>query len=201
MDFQFENYKLLRAASYSKVTRVSYNRLIELIENLSSDFFGKFPSIRILEATGELDRFEWFVTSVRGLDKLILTNTLLGQTFLDNLPDIKDRLLCLRIVAEFKPNLNFDFTLRFQKLFCFKTNQQFEGSFDLATKAFHQPKYLRLFLFREGDKLVRIQAHQYFADNFHLSLYKVKKRDNESDEDKEAFKKRINFRKGDLKWL
>ena len=92
-NFHLKNFKLITGRCLD-VTRINYNDLMNLVPELSSDFFEKFPSIQMVEATGlvDLDQLVWFLKHT------------------DNLRDLK--------ITKSHPNasLNFDFLLQLRSL-------------------------------------------------------------------------------------
>ena len=170
-NFRFKHYKLLRYHD-PNVIQINYNIIKSLVPELSSDFFDKFPNIMRTEARGAVDpaRFAWFLSGLSKLTMLILTNTALDQTALDNLPNINDRLTNLMINEPSGLTTNFNFILRFRQLRSFETNQQFRGSFDLAEKAFLLTDF-RWFLFRDGDEYVCIAKDSPYKFSYELRAY------------------------------
>lgn len=156
--FHLKHYRLIRPGyRHPYVVEINYNSLMNWTPDLSDDFFEKFPSVEVLEATGEVDRerFEWFLKNLRSLHTLRLSNTSLGQEFMDKLPNlVSGELTDLKINEELPTNFNF--ILCFQMLSKFEAVQPFGGSFDLAAKAFQLPLFGQ-FKFREGDEYVEIR--------------------------------------------
>lgn len=156
--FQLKYNKLLRG-SHPNVFSVDYSTLTSWTHNLSDDFFDKFPSIYTVQATLIVDRdqFEGFLKNVNNLNRLSLTDTSLDQAFMDNLSNVCSHLMHLTINGN--QNLtNFNFILTFKYLTIFKTDHQFEGSFELAAKAFDKSNFYD-FQFREGQKQVQINRN------------------------------------------
>lgn len=171
--FQIKNFKLLRDDSRLKVyvDFVDYGQVMRLTEQLCSDFFDKFPAIRAVDAIGAVDpdRFEWFLKNVNRLEELFLTETALGQTFLNKLPSINDRLTHLAIGDSTNCVTNFDFIWQLKRLRNFETNQQFEAPLDWAEEAFRRLADFCLFEFRsDTNERVAIQRDLTSEDSFRL---------------------------------
>lgn len=122
-------------SDYSSVMRVNYNNLMNLVGELSLEFFDKFASIAIVIATRPFDRdqFEWFLKNVSQLSHLILFNTSPNRAFLDDLPNRLGQLVKLEI-TESQTVIDFNFILNFPFLSLFRTNQQIEGPTEFKEK-------------------------------------------------------------------
>ena len=150
---------------------------MNLVVELSSDFFEKFPSIRTVEVTGaaDPDQLAWFLKSTRNLRRLILSSSL-GQQFMNDLPNINDRLTDLRITGS-HPNAvtNFDFILQFRLLRSFVTDLQVEGHLDLAGKLFEQFASFHKFESKEPwNESIAIERDRSIEDRFELSFHVTK---------------------------
>lgn len=138
--FVFKNFRRLEENfKDTQIRDIDYSKLVVLHQELSSDFFNKFPSIQTVEATGLVnpDQFERFLANVAELQVLKLINTSLDQKFMNRLPIINNRVTELKIQQGLNSATNFDFTLQFNRLCCFETDQSFEAHSDLAMKVFH----------------------------------------------------------------
>ena len=167
--FWFKNHQVLRRATYPGRNFVNFNKLVQQEVHLSADFFVRFPQIRNLTAAGLVSRdaFECFLEHASALRALRLTNTLLDQTFMDNLPNINRRLISLEVNGSSVLVANFNFILQFEQLEEFQTDRQF-GSLELASTAFRQLKELQYFRFKAGDKHVRISRDSRTRNEFTL---------------------------------
>ena len=177
-EFKFKHYKLLRNPQ-PDVSAIDYNNLMGLVPDLSSDFFAKFPAIEEIRATGPVDRdrFERFLKNVRNLSKLSLIKTSLDEAFLHNLPNIIIGKLSNFLIRETNISFltDFDFILRFKSLTRFATNQQLDGSLDLAVKAF-QLLCFHSFDVRVGDERVVItRLRSINPERFDLDVYELTK--------------------------
>ena len=102
--FHLKNYKLLTAGRrFDDETYINYNYLVNNVEELSSDFFEKFPSIQTVEVTGPFDhdQLTWFLENTSDLRELILSSAsvpdFLNNFLNNNLPNITDRLTELKV--------------------------------------------------------------------------------------------------------
>lgn len=192
-NWELKNHKLIRADHRVYLETVNFNVLVHpAAPDLSGDLFVKFPVIRSVEAAGVIDarQFEWFLRNGRELRELKLTDTLLGQTFMESLPEMNSRLTRLQVTERPGSVTDFNFILRLEQLTEFATDQQLECSFDLAAKAFRRLNQLRLFQFREERERVRISRNEGPADSFNLSSESMKKNKT----------KRPSFEKSRTRW-
>ena len=152
LNFHLKNFKLITGRRLD-VTRINYNDLMNLVPELSSDFFEKFPLIQVVEATGrvDLDQLVWFLKHT------------------DNLRDLK--------ITKSHPNasLNFDFLLQLRSLCSFVTDLQVEGAFDLATKLFEQIASFQEFESKvPWDERIVIRRDRSAEDRFELSFCRIR---------------------------
>lgn len=169
LNFQFKNYRLLRRDSYPKVWAVHFD---ELDVEFSDEFFVKFPEIGCVSATGSVDRdaFEWFLKNARAMFSLALSDTSLGQAFMDRLPSIiNSRLVHLTLWGSSNLVTNFDFVLQFKHLQTFHTGQQF-GSLELPAKMYRQLYDLYNLRFCAGNEEVCILHCGPIKNNYELNL-------------------------------
>lgn len=147
-NFVFKNWKLLRAPR--NVCDVDYSQLINLVDELSMDFFEKFPRITHVSAAGEVDqqKFEWFLKNVSSLESLKLANTPLDQKFMDNLPDIANLLTDLEIIENQGIVTKFDFILRFAQIRRLKTTLPIEEPWSFSEKLFQKLENFCSFKFK-----------------------------------------------------
>ena len=175
-NFQMKNYRLLRGP-ITEVTHANYNQLIGWHRDLSNDFFLKFPSIQTVKATDEVnpDRFLWFLKNVRLLSNLQLIDTSLSQAFLENLPNVIQRLLRLQISESRASSLiNFNFILQIKGLGLFRTNLPFKRPLDLAAKMFEKFGGFHQFEFNaDGDERIAIRRDFFVKALFELAFFEA----------------------------
>lgn len=169
--FWFKNYQRLLHDSYPAVTNVHFNRLMNLTVELSTDFFRRFPRIGKLTATGSIDRedIEWFLKNANALRNLSLTGTSLDDEFMDNLPNINNRLTHLKVTEVSSLITRFEFILRFEQLVRFETDGQI-SSLELPANAFDKLKSLQCFDFRSGFDRIQIERFSPYNPMYTLSF-------------------------------
>ena len=175
--FKFKYYRLLRRSS-NNVYKVNYSDLLGWVHELSNDFFDKFPSIGYVVVTGPVDQdhFEWFIKKLRLCYCLSLTNTSLDEAFMHNLSSILQCQLTNLTINETSASLrtDFNFILHFERLYLFATNQQFDGVFDLAAKAFENQSFCQL-TFKDGREHVQISRNHSSRGFYNLKAFKLTK--------------------------
>lgn len=169
-NFKLKNHQFLRAPDYDLLS-ISYNDFRSSVSAMTSDFFEKFPRIRLVKAIGPVnpDEFKWFLMHTKRLSCLKLINTSLDQAFMDSLPSIldPDQLTYLKVDERYP--IDFSFILRFRMLFEFESNQ---ASFDLAAKVFRKRPCLRRFQFKDDDEYVEIHRSTSISDAYDLKIYR-----------------------------
>ena len=161
--FQIENYANLYSSLHF-ISYVNYNDLTRLMKRVPDDYFNKFFQIRMIEVTTKVNRdhFIRFVSKLKFVDSLKLTNASLDQSMIDNLIGFCD-LKFLIVNEDQNLNLNFNCILKCKRLVSFRTNQPFQNSFDQAIKAFSRLTSLELFIFKKDDETVEIRKQFNFS--------------------------------------
>ena len=172
--FRFKNYRHLRLDSYPKVEELDFVHLADLDVDLSADFFGRFPAIEYLTASGPVNQeeFEWFVRNAKAVRSLTLTNSSLDQEFFDSLPKLNSSLTHLQVFESSGLVTHFDFILQLEQLEVFETDRQLD-SLDLPEKAFRQLNELAIFEFRKRNEAVVIERFGRVKNSYGLEFLTV----------------------------
>ena len=111
-----KNYRLIEPGALHFVKSINYTGLRDVRRAIPRCFFQKFTGIKEVFATTEVrspDHFLRFLSSLRLLKRLVLTNAGLSQKFYDQLPASAPLLVILILRSGHCKNglqLNFDFT-------------------------------------------------------------------------------------------
>lgn len=175
--FYMKNYKWITGDRRLRLRCINYGDLMDLVQELSSDFFERFPSIRTVQVTRLVDpnQLAWFLKHTRNPPTLIVSSTL-GEQFLSNLANINDRLMHLKII-EGHPNAisNFDFLLQFRSLCSFVTDLPIERAFDLAENLFKQTVVFGRFEWKAPwNERIVIRRDPSAEDRFELTFLEDK---------------------------
>lgn len=160
LDFQMNNYNLL--GDYLNEDEIDYSKLVKLVDSTPDDFFIKFFNIHNVQVNSAIndhqEHFIWFLTKLNFLDSLTLRDSMLNQSFYDQLSRSIPQLTIIKVFDSTKSNIRFDFVLKMKKLKIMEIDQNFSNPFDLAIKCFKKLNGLFLFSFtNQYGKHIRIQ--------------------------------------------
>lgn len=148
--FQINNYlkdARLLCRNLSIYTEHKYTELMELVGNqLPDDFTVRFYNIRKVTTSGKVhdeNHFIGFLKSVN-LESLHVKHSVLSQSFFNRLTDCQ-RLSKLKVEDNINLQLNYGFLLRFKLLEEFFTDQRSADLMSVASRAFQERKYLKIF--------------------------------------------------------
>ena len=149
------------------IYNLNYDRLEECVNNIKNDlpstFFDKFQMIRnvVVNKVNDNNGLKCFLSNLKYLIKLRIDSKVsLGQVFYDNLPNT-----IRYLYINNKEDINYDFILKFSKLYYFYTNID-KDLFDLAFTSFSKLKYLKSFEFYFSRRHFTIEK---YGENFYLN--------------------------------
>lgn len=125
LEHVFSNHAEL-ASSVPWVQEVNFGSMLQLVVDISSNFFSKFLNIKkvnITETVYRIDQLVYFLSNCRVLNELYISNSMLPQTFFEYLPTYCPFLTALDIVEPY-PIESLRFIRKFEYLQQMRIDQE-----------------------------------------------------------------------------